>query len=180
MAAVLQVAAIGPITNIVAAWAHCLPPAHMIDKLEKISIFKGLDHDVLVDISLLCQSIILENGETIIAEKVNESFDLFFLIRGNVEVTSNTTHLASGEAVLSREDKELLGELSWLLNVRRTATVKAVGEVEVIRVNGPRFMSFLERKPDGFRIMRRITRQIASRLNESDNLLKQILWNSNI
>lgn len=153
----------------------------MIDKLEKISIFKGLNHDVLVDISLLCQSIVLENGETIIAEKVNESFDLFFLIRGNVEVTSNTTQLASGEAVLSREDKELLGEVSWLLNVRRTATVKAVGEVEVIRVNGPRFMSYLERNPEiGFRVMRRIARQIASRLNESDNLLKQILWNSNI
>lgn len=153
----------------------------MIDKLEKLSIFKGLNHDTLVDISLLCQAIIYEDGETIIAEKMNESFDLFFLIRGNVEVTSNTSRIASEEAVLSREDKELLGEISWLLNVRRTATVKAVDEVEVIRINGPRFMSFLERKPEiGFRVMRRITRQIAGRLNESDNLLKQILWNSNI
>lgn len=153
----------------------------MLEKLEKISIFKGLDHAVLADIALLCQTVVYEDGDTIIAEKVNESFDVFFLIRGNVEVTSNTTRIASGEAVLSREHKELLGEVSWLLNVRRTATVKAVGEVEAIKVNGPRFMSFLERKPEiGFRVMRRIARLIAGRLNESDNLLKQILWNSNI
>jgi NTE family protein len=152
-----------------------------VKKLSQFSLFKGLTHDVLAEISLFSHTRTYEEGETLISENQSGDYNLYLLVYGEVEITSNKTLITSGEAVLSREQKEVLGEISWLLNVRRTATVKALRETEAIEINGTKLDNYLKQHPEtGYVVMSRIAKLIASRLQESDTLLKQILWNSNI
>ena len=152
-----------------------------MEALEKFSLFEGLSHDCLAEISLFSKERAYNVGEVIISENQVGSYNLYLLVDGEVEITTNKTDHISQEAVLSREKKELLGELSWLLEVKRTATVKALGDTEVIEIDGKQLTEYLRAHPHiGYIIMERVAKLIASRLSESDTLLKQILWNSNI
>jgi CRP-like cAMP-binding protein len=56
-----------------------------------------------------------------------------------------------------------------------------VGEVEAIRIDGEQFMDYLQTHPEtGFKVMRAVTRLVADSLSQTDQLLKQILWNTPI
>lgn len=153
----------------------------MFYDLEKTSLFQDLTHEDLNAIAKFCRREILADGDVLIHEHERESHDLFILCKGMVEVVSNNSTTLSGEAVLSRESKELFGEVSWLTKSRRTASVRCRGHVEVIRVDGARLDAYLEQHHGaGFAIMRRIAILLSQRLSATDSLLKQILWNTGI
>ena len=82
---------------------------------------------------------------------------------------------------MSRQDKDIFGEISWLTQKKRTATIRCLGEVDAICIDGGQFMSYLDQHPQvGFSVMKNIALLLADRLNHADSLLKQILWNSHI
>lgn len=153
----------------------------MLYDLENTSLFQDVSHEDLNAIAKFCRREILADGDVIIHENERTGHDLFILCKGMVEVVSNESTTLSGEAVLSPESKELFGEISWLTKSRRTASVRCKGPVEVIRVDGARLDSYMAHNPQaGFAIMRRIAILLSQRLSETDNLLKQILWNTGI
>ncbi len=150
----------------------------MIEILEKISLFKGLDYSVLADISLLCNAIELTDGEELICEHDDCGWDLFILTKGNVEVISRSSASINGEVVLSKKDKDIFGEVSWLVRQPRTATVRSVGTVEAVKIDGDKLMEYMEHDTrTGFIIAQRIACLLAGRLKHTDDLLKQLLWN---
>ena len=150
----------------------------MIDVLEKISLYEGLDYSALADISLMCTMTEFGDGEVLISENDDCNWDLFILIQGNVEVLSKSSTRADAEVVLSNKDKDIYGEISWLVHQPRTATVRSVGDVEAIRVDGDKLMEYLtQNTKTGFIIAQRIACLLAERLKHTDDLLKQLLWN---
>jgi CRP-like cAMP-binding protein len=157
----------------------------MISELGSVFLFKELDLDALEEVAAFCNKLYLLEGEELISENNrdthNDTRDLFVLLRGTVEITSNGSGVTSDEVSLSRQDKELFGEISWLYKGNRTATVRCLGDVEAIRIHGEQFMNYLTRRPEiGFQVMKKIAQLLAGRLTEADSLLKQILWNANI
>lgn len=153
----------------------------MIDKLAQVSLFEGLDHATLADISVLSHILELEDGDDLISENDSGNIDLFILIGGKVEVLTRSSALASGEVVIANKGLEVLGEISWLRQVRRTATVRCIGEVEAIRIDGEQLRQYLSNNTAaGYLVMQRIACKLADRLQQTDVLLKQILWNSHI
>jgi len=153
----------------------------MIEILDQTRLFKGLSYDQLNDITHFSECLLLNDGDILIHEGDETNADIFVLSEGNVEIVSNTTGLTSGEVVLSSENKEVFGEISWLTNARRTASVRCHGNAEVIRVDGKKLMSYLEANPEaGFIITRRIAELLSKRMEESNRLLKQILWNEQV
>lgn len=153
----------------------------MLYDLENTALFQDLSHEDLNAIAKFCRREVLADGDVIIHENERTGHDIFILCKGAVEVVSNQTNMLSGEAVLSPETKELFGEISWLTKSRRTASVRAKGPVEVIRVEGARLDAYMTQHPQaGFAIMRRIATLLSQRLSETDTLLKQILWNTGI
>lgn len=153
----------------------------MIEILEQTSLFKDLSYEILEGIASFCEQQVLNDGDILIQEDDAASSDIFVLSEGSVEIVSNNTGMTSGEVVLSSEDKEVFGEISWLTSTRRTASVRCHGGAEVIRIDGIKLMKFLEVKPEvGFVITRRIAILLSQRMEESNRLLKQILWNKNI
>ena len=122
----------------------------MISDLEQAKFFYDLSPKQLEEIAPFCKLLQLSDGEIMIQEGGTGGNDLFYLLSGSVEIVSNNTSILSNEVVLSKEDKELFGEISWLTNCKRTASVRCRGPVEVIRIE------------------------------ETDDLMKQILWNTGL
>lgn len=153
----------------------------MLEALQRSSCFQDLDTEQLASIILCCERIVLDDGDVLIQEGERNNRDFFILISGTVEIVSNESDTTSQEVVLSKEDKDLYGELSWLTGCKRTASVKCRGEVEAARVDGKELMKQLELNTDiGFKVIRRISLILAHRLEQTDSLIKQLLWNTNI
>ena len=153
----------------------------MINRLETASLFEDLSREEILEISKFCTLLDLYAGDKLISENDSETADLYILFNGQVEIITSGSGLTSDEISISKQDKELLGEISWLSGGKRTATVRCIGEVEAVRIDGKKLMDYLYQYPKvGFFVMRHIARLLSTRLDQTNNLLKQILWNSNI
>lgn len=153
----------------------------MLEELDQITLFNGLSCAQMEDIAKFCTRCNYTDGDFLIKEGENGNADLFVLSDGNVEIVSSHTSTTSNEVVLSREDKQIFGEISWLTNSRRTAGVRCHGNVEAIRIDGQALMQYLEEHPAvGFHITRQIATLLSRRMEDSNRLLKQLLWNRGI
>jgi len=153
----------------------------MVETLQLIPLFSSLTINQLISISLFCHPLLLNDGDIIISENDNVNYDLFSLLNGQVEVLSKEKNSDKTEIVISKEYKVILGEISWLSHGARTATVRCVGDVELIRIDGQQLMEYLNDTPDaGFKVMQHISLLLAQRLISTDTLLKQLLWNIDI
>ena len=108
----------------------------MIEDLEDISLFQDLSLSQLNDISEYCELQMLNDGDVLIREKVQDDLDLYVLCKGSVEIVSSSNPITSGEVVISKEDKDVFGEMAWLTKHCRTASVRCYGQVTAIRVDG--------------------------------------------
>jgi CRP-like cAMP-binding protein len=150
----------------------------MLDQLNQTELFHDLRESDLKEISKFCARLELQDGEILIQENAKSHFDLFLLCEGYVEIVSNSNAVISNEVVISKNQKELLGEVSWLNNDERTATVRCRGPVEVIRVDGDQLKNYIEKNHEvGYLIMRQIAILLSLRLSATNTVLKQILWN---
>ena len=53
--------------------------------------------------------------------------------------------------------------------------------MEAIKIDGDALMQELKASPEvGFKVLHRISLTLAERLDDSDSLMKQLLWNFNI
>ncbi|MCP4272918.1 MAG: hypothetical protein GY781_13310, partial [Gammaproteobacteria bacterium] len=87
----------------------------MITELLDSSLFSDTHIDVLDDITTFCQYKECDDGDLLIEENSSGSFDIFILCSGNVEIFSSSSESTSSEVVISSQENDLLGEISWLL-----------------------------------------------------------------
>lgn len=152
----------------------------MLPELDQLRLFKGLSSKQLEEISQFSSLINYHDGDVLITEGAEDK-DLFVLIDGYVEIVSNDGADLSGEVVLSSNDKEMIGEISWLTNEKRTAGVRCHGSVDAIRINGVKLAEYLENVPEaGYKVTRQIAVMLSERIQDSNSLLKQILWNKHL
>lgn len=153
----------------------------MLEALENSSCFEDLNTEQIVSILPYCSRVILNDGDLMIREGNHDNHDLFILLSGTVEIVSSNAKMISSEVVLSKEDKDLYGEISWLTGGKRTASARCRGEVEAIQIDGNALMRQLQNDAEiGFKVLRRIALILSQRLEQSDSLIKQLLWNTNI
>ena len=153
----------------------------MIEELEKISLFTELSAGQLAEVSQFCRLLTLSDGDMLIREDDRNGTDLYFLCQGSVEIVSNSSPITSGEVVISKQDKDVFGEMGWLTNAPRTASVRCHGNVRAIRVDGSALSHYLDSHSElGYTMMRHVARTLAQRMQGTDALLKQILWNTTL
>ena len=151
----------------------------MIAELEHIQLFENISEHALQEISTFCTRLELEDGDAFISENDLHSRDLFLLCNGRVEIITSSAGITSSESIISEQDKELFGEISWISGDKRTATVRCVDDVVAIRINGDKYMAYLQEHPEtGFIVMRSTASLMADSLSATNQLLKQILWNT--
>ncbi len=103
-----------------------------------------------------------ETGQTIFLEG-DDSQDLFILVSGRVDIIKGKEKIEE-----INEAGVLFGEMSFLLGARRTATVKALGEVKAIRIPKEEIAIFLNEFPA---VSGEIMKLLAQRLEETSQIL---------
>ena len=152
-----------------------------LNDLDRSALFQDLTLPQLEEIVKFCTYETYNDYDILIHEDETEQFDLFLLVNGSVEIVSNNSSLTSSEVVLSKEDKDIYGEASWLTKHKRSATVRCKGPVEAIRIDGKALEHHLQEDYSaGYAIMKNIAILLAERMQHTDNLLKQLLWNSGV
>ena len=135
----------------------------------------------MTDISCFCDIRELDDGDILISENDTENWDIFLLCNGSVEIVSNKSLNISNEIVLSSGEIDILGELSWLLNTKRSATVRCKGEVTIIHIDGQKLKDYFNKNTViGYSFMKNLSKLLAKRLMQTDIMLKQVLCSTNI
>ncbi|MCG6969591.1 MAG: cyclic nucleotide-binding domain-containing protein [Gammaproteobacteria bacterium] len=157
------------------------PIQEIANDLMPVYVFRDLEFSVLEDVAGFSTKRHFFPGDVLISEHQGSLSDIYVLCDGTVEIISSSSGVTSEEVSLSRQDKEIFGEISWLTQRKRTATIRCLDEVDAVCIDGRQFMQYLDDHPEvGFPVMKNMSLLLADRLNEADSLLKQILWNSNI
>ena len=85
----------------------------MNETLESISLFQDLSAQQLEEVGQFCTSLSLSDGDMLIRESERNDPDLYLLCNGCVEIVSRSAPITSGEVVISKEDKDVFGEMAW-------------------------------------------------------------------
>jgi len=150
----------------------------MLACLESSCLFSELDAKAITDIAKFSHYRIFQPGDLLITENQKDNYDLFIIRSGSIEIVTNGKDHISDEVPISRQDREIIGEISWITKQKRCATVRCGSEVEAVCIDGDKLDSYLASRPEvGHAVMKQIARFLADRLNQSNILLKQILWN---
>lgn len=96
--------------------------------------------------------------------------EMYIIQDGKVEVLRRIGHEDRQVAVLERGD--FFGEMALLEELPRTATVRALTDVRLLRINGATFDQMLQDNPE---IAVRMMRKLSRRLRETDERLEEAL-----
>lgn len=133
--------------------------------LMDLELFNGVAEEHLDAISHFSERVIFEprfNKPEVIFEKGTQADDLFFLVNGQLSLDIETgDHNAPGFTM----PDTLYGELAWLLDIPRSATLEAKERCTFLKVDGNRFKAYLQENPDvGQHVYRVISTLLANRL----------------
>lgn len=117
-------------------------------------------------------------ADSVILKEDDEGQDLFLIVSGEVEVVSslqNDDHgLPARLARLSVND--LFGELSMFDSEPRSAEVIALTNCEVIKVNGPELIAYLDSHPaEGYFVIRELFMHLIMHMRQNNLRTKTAL-----
>ena len=128
--------------------------ATLIDVCSSASYWNHLSTKDRADLEALAIRDVLPAGETVIRQR-GRSYSVLIILQGHVVVISEArpSTKVPADAVPStdapdvflawRGSGDIIGEMSAIRKVPRSAAVRAVEEVEVLEIDGPEFVDFL-------------------------------------
>ncbi len=126
--------------------------------LRKVPMFANVDAARLKLLAFTSDRLVFAPGDALFRQ--GEPGDAaYFIVSGSAEVL---VHSLDGDlTVASIGENEMVGEISILCDVPRTATVRAVSELVTLRISKDRFFSVLEEFPEmAVGIMRELARRL--------------------
>lgn len=140
------------------------------EHLKTSPLFAGLEPSAIESLSSVCRVEKVSRGRAIVEEdSLGES--MFVLMRGRVRVEKKTpSNDRYTVTFLSHERGDFFGELGLLDSDRRSATVTAESDCEVIVIERDRFLQFGDSNPiAGLSVTRRIAGNLATRLRRAND-----------
>ena len=140
-----------------------------VEVLRDVPLFSKIDHTKLKLLAFTSENLIHQDGQFLFRE--GEPGDAAYIVlKGKVSVFIQTEKGSVEIAQLKRGD--VVGEISILCDVPRTASVKAVESVQTLKVTKDTFIHLLTEFPE---IAIEIMRELASRLNKTNIQLREAL-----
>lgn len=133
-------------------------------------LFTGLEPGAITSLSAICRVERVSKGSAIVEEgSVGDA--MFVLMQGRVRVEKQTPADDRYTVTFLSHDKgDFFGELGLLDSDRRSATVTAESDCEVIVIERDRFLQFGNSNPAaGLSITRRIASNLATRLRRAND-----------
>lgn len=136
----------------------------LVALLRAVPLFAGLDPGKLKLLAFSSSTVTLADGETLILE--GDAADAVYIIEaGEAEILVNVDQQDVRIGVFGKN--WLVGELAAFLNEPRTATVRAVGKLKVLKIDAEVFLRIVSESPDvALNVMRILSRKLA-RMTES-------------
>lgn len=133
--------------------------------LKKVPLFNSFQLEGLLKLKEITEEISFNDGEIIINEN-EEGRDAYVIISGTVAVTKKTT---AGEKKLATLEKAAcFGEMSIVEDEPRSATVRAAGQCELLKIDGVQFRKIiLENAELSYNIARVFSARYRSVLNQN-------------
>lgn len=112
-----------------------------IDQLRKYSYFNKLNEHCLKELSMKVETIIFPKGTEIVKQNAPADY-LYFIKRGEVEVTKRTRH-GQNAKITNLNSGEVFGEMALLTCSSRNNTVTALTEATLFRLSRADFDTIL-------------------------------------
>jgi CRP/FNR family cyclic AMP-dependent transcriptional regulator len=143
-----------------------------VDLLRRIPIFAQIDPNKLKLLALASER--LTYGDSQIVMQQGDAGDAaFVVIGGKAEVIIETPSGPTTVAHVKRND--IVGEIAILCDVPRTATIRAEGELEVLKITKDRFVRMLTDFPSlGLGVMRVLADRLARTTTELSGVQREL------
>lgn len=129
----------------------------MPESIYSLEIFKGIDHDIIEKIILSCEERKYNQDEMIIVEWEESNWEWYILKSGKVWISISWNKIAE------LNSWDIFWEIALLNEEERTATVKAISDVEVIILSIDNLIDMINNDEN------KINKKIMSRIEENLN-----------
>ena len=129
----------------------------MPENIYNLEIFKWISHDVIEKIILICEERIYKNGELIVIEWEESNWEWYILKSGKVSIS------ISGSKIAELNSWDIFWEIALLNEEQRTATVKALSDIQVIVLSLDNLIEMINNDEN------KINKTIISRIEENIN-----------
>ncbi len=131
------------------------------ETLAKVPLFAKLEPSKLKLLAFTSQLMIYEDGEVLFHEG-DPADSAFVIMHGEVEIMADTQ---SGPVVVGKLGKDqLFGELALFNNATRSATLRAKGRLEALRISDDMFIKLVTENPG---VALEVMRQLSDKLTRS-------------
>lgn len=143
-----------------------------VDLLRKIPLFAKIDPSKLKLLAFTSERLTFDAGQELFHQgDVGDT--AYIIIDGEADVLVDTP---TGElAVAKLKQNDLVGEIAILINIPRTATVRADSELTTLAISKDQFFNMIREFPD---MAIEIMRELAERLEQTTSDLRAALSDS--
>ncbi|WP_420394528.1 cyclic nucleotide-binding domain-containing protein [Acuticoccus sp.] len=136
--------------------------------LRKLPLFRGVDDQKLRLLAFMSERVRFEGGESLVEE--GDFGDVaYIIVSGEADVVIGSP---SGEQLVATvRENDFVGEIAILIDVPRTATVRAKGELVALAVSKEHFFKLLKTFPDmAVEVMRALAHRLERTTREVGRL----------
>ena len=154
--------------------------ADVIEHLQRVDVFAGLNDEELHRVAAICKPIRLAAGHVIFEEGADGD-ELMIILEGCVRISLNTRSPQGNMASTTINmlyTGQSFGEMVLLGGATRSATVTCVGPCALLVIREHDFATICEENPRiGYRVMRNMASDLTYKLRSSNLLLRgNIRW----
>lgn len=140
-----------------------------VDLLKNIPLFRNIDSKQLKLIAFTSDRIIFQPGQNLFSQG-DEGDAAYIIISGEASVLIASPEGEDDIEIASVKENEIVGEIAILCDVPRTATVKAVTKLIVIKITKEIFFQLTTQFPQ---MSLEIMRELALRLDRTNHKLQE-------
>lgn len=154
-----------------------------INSLKETDLFYNLTQMQLEMVESLCEEVIYQPGEVVIAENSHEK-ELYIILRGEAEVLVNPGMVSPMQAVSAKMQKlaslsrgQSFGEIALVDEGVRTATVRAAGkDTLMLKISRDRLLLLCNTYPElGYKIMYNLAVDLANKIRNTDLKIREAM-----
>lgn len=138
-----------------------------VEALKQVPLFRGIDPAKLRLLAFISERMSFRPGERL-CEQGERGDSAFIILAGEADIVVRTP---SGEQPVAKvKQNDIVGEIAILIDVPRTASVVAKGEVTVLSVSKENFLQLLSHFPE---MALEVMRVLAQRLERTTRSLAE-------
>ena len=139
-----------------------------VEALKQVPLFRGIDPTKLRLLAFMSERVKFRSGERL-CEQGERGDSAFIILSGEADITVRTPSGEQRVAKVRRND--MVGEIAILIDVPRTASVIAAGEVVALAVSKESFLKLMSHFPE---MALEVTRVLAQRLERTTRQLAEL------